>query len=205
MFLLLTCIGPFTRAWAVPKPNDLTTGSPTLGTPAVISVIPGSYASTGPGYQNFPIPNYNVLTITAKGGGGGGTLDSGVITAARDGGFTEFATTTPIVANGGLAGVGPPPPAQGGSGGIVTVGGGGAGGLGLVVSGSIPSPNYAGSAAGRVTKTWNRLDADAPIPGTIIGLVVGTGGTAASSGTPITPGVNSAWPGENGSVNLNWS
>lgn len=39
---------------------------------AGLQVIPGSTELTTPGTYSFTVPNYNTLTVTAKGGGGGG-------------------------------------------------------------------------------------------------------------------------------------
>lgn len=199
MFLLLkVCVGPFVRQWSIPAALTPQLASPALGQPILISVVPGTYSTVVPGSVNFPVPNYNSLTATIRGAGGGGSSDQ-VQTPGTDGQGSHFNVATQLVATGGLVGVGPPPADQGGSGGAVTVGGGGAGGLGFDVSANSASTFYAGSAGGRVTKTWNRLDAGAPVPGSMVMLFIGAGGTGATTTrSPASPGVN-------GRADINWS
>lgn len=200
--------GKVIKVWALPAPLSLTVGSPTLGQPNLVSVQPGSY-SQGPGFGNFPVPNYNTMTVTVRAAGGGGALYEDVtrIDQGSNGGNSSFASATPLTAIGGLGHdntTNPPPADQGGSGGTVTVGGGGAAGQGGELQGVpqyvVPNANYNGSAGGRVTKTWNRADVGAPVPGTIIGLTIGAGGA---------PGTNNAglyaYKGGDGLGSINWS
>jgi hypothetical protein len=205
VFLMKTLIGVSIRQWSLPLPVNLAPLSPALGRPTLMSVQHGGYSSSTPGLVNFAIPNYNALTVTIRGAGGGGTADSVASGGpnATAGQSSQFSLSTPMIATGGLAGIPAGPPAnQGGSGpGTVTVGGGGAGGLGLIVGTGATSTVYAGSAGGRITKNWNRTDAGAPVPGTVVGLLIGRGGSAA------LPASGTAAPqsGQNGSTDITWS
>lgn len=198
--------GKVLKVWVLPEPLNLSAGSPDMGHPNLVSVQPGSYSGTTPGYFNFPVPNYNTMTATVRAGGGGGAMGfrQASIGAGGNGGASSFASSTPVAASPGLghpATFTGPPPDQGGSGGTVTVGGGGAAGQGADSDPGyvVPNATYNGSAGGRVTKTWNRTDTDSPVPGTTIGITVGNGGA------PGTNGGFTAYPGGTGSVNINWS
>src|SRR5262245_19696074 len=133
--MMMAVLGQASRATTLPNAVNLTTGSPTSGKPNLAYVQPGSWAISSPGWVNFPVPNYNSLTVTLRGAGGGGSSD-----ALYDDGINPVIHATAgetslfggaMSATGGAKGVEPgnsgPPTGAGGSGGSVTPDGGGAG------------------------------------------------------------------------------
>ncbi len=194
MFQVKAMIGPFARGWLLPNAKELDGGSPVFGKPALMSVQPGAYSSAVPGSVNFVVPNYTTMSITLRAAGGGGAVGGGgtITSPAANGENSRFNLNTAsppgsygpsMVATGGLAGVisGGPPAGQGGSGGTVTAGGGGAGGQGIDFSNGAPNNACSGSPGGRVTMNWNRTDAGAPLPGSVIMIYLGNGGAPATN------------------------
>jgi hypothetical protein len=161
VFHVKAMVGPFQRGWVIPNALPLVGGSPVLGMPALQSVQPGSYSQVVPGTVNFPVPNYNTLTVTVEGAGGGGSSDV-VTVSAGGGGTSSFASSTALSATGGLAGIGPVPPDQSGSGGsgsIVTTGGGGLGGSGII-GGAGGTASFPPGTYGFMVPTYTVLTVD---------------------------------------------
>lgn len=154
-------------------------------------VTPGS-ASYSPGTFSFVVPEYYTLTIDLKGAGGGGAARN---YNAASGAPTQI-TSLGLIADGGggsynvSPGVNAAGVSGSASGGDTNITGGGAAGG---TAGLLGQP---GGAGGRCIKTYAYGAPGAPIPGTSLTVVVGSGGAGAgpSGGT-----------GGPGSAGLSWS
>lgn len=186
-------------------------------------VTPGSsgvYGYTGAN-QFFPVPRYETLTVTVNAAGGGSSglcgndgfahgYCGGAGGAGENSRITGTKMTT-ITAGGGAGSLGSRQStddndcqasgaAGGGSGGSVVVGGGAAGGINNTGNCGIAGRGD-GGAGGKVTKTWNWFDADAPPYGSQMTIYIGAGGSGGSPGESAGTGN----PGGSGSASFSWT
>lgn len=176
-----------------------------------VKVVPGS-RSFGVGTTSFTVPIYSQITfdLSAGGGGGGGPAAS-VNPPLGPGGTGGASYVSSAVAYGGTGGsnghslsVTGAPGAHGtatGGNQNITAGGAPGGGGGASYYGQ--ASGGAGGYGARVIRTWYAGEAGAPVPGSVIGVVIGGGGAGAP---PNYPGAgNYGGAGGNGYGSASWS
>lgn len=165
--------------------------------------VAGSWSRTGPGTYSFTVPVYSTLRIDARaagGGGGGSTYDVGAAGQNGTAGGNATVSGTGMIARGGAAGQGsyynkPGKAANGtASGGNVlnSTGGGADGGVGGTYG---ATKGGDGGDGGRVVSDFAP---GALAPGTVLTIVVPTGGNGGA-------GQVAGAKGANGAVYISWT
>lgn len=187
-------------------------------------IVPGSQTWSTPGTYQLIIPDHHSVTMDVRGGAGGGagaqgyngSWNAGSSGAAGANSQVTRPGGTFAIGYGGGAAIGAAAQSANGTNGSAgsaysydgtggTVGGGATGGQRGIVGNSEGTPTYYGAVGGNGGRVLITIDRGFIVPGTVLTIVVGSGGGAGANGASNWPVLQTPTAGGNGAVSISWN